>query len=80
MNKFHFNSRSIIVQFYKNEGRRNKTELILQLEESSINDFRIHNEYKIFYSILILFYLFYRGDRVQKFSLLNIRGMTISAW
>ena len=80
MNKFHFNSRSIILQFYKNEGRRNKTELILQLEESSINDFRIHNEYKIFHSILILFYLFYRGDRVQKFSLLNIRGMTISAW
>ena len=29
----------------------------------------------IFYSILTLFYLFYRGDRVQQFSLLQIKGM-----
>ena len=29
----------------------------------------------IFYSILTLFYLFNRGDRVQQFSLLQIKGM-----
>ena len=47
MNKSYFNSRPIRGRFYENEGRRNKTELILELEESSINDFRFHNEEKI---------------------------------
>ena len=57
MNTGYFNSRPIRVRFYENEGRRNKIDLILELEESSINDFRFHNVYILFYSDIVLFIL-----------------------
>ena len=57
MNTGYFNSRPIRGRFYENEGRRNKIELILELEESSINDFRFHNGYILFYSDIVLFIL-----------------------